>query len=86
MMRRHYEELTARLERVADTGQATITKTELQRWYDIQRVGSKTRRNIVDTWQQIVGNEDRQLVCIDKSDIFLLLDGGAIRPLLKDDD
>jgi hypothetical protein len=37
-------------------------------------------------WQEIVDDESRDLVCIDRSDIFLLLDGGSVRPLLREGD
>ena len=83
--RRHNEELTLRLERVADTGHATLTKGELQRWYDIQRVAARTRRDMVERWQEIVDDGSRSLHCIERADSFLLLDGGAIKALIAEE-
>jgi hypothetical protein len=86
MERRHNDELSLRLERVADIGHAIVTKAELKRWYGIHRVALRTRQDMAGRWQEIVDDESRDLVCIDRSDIFLLLDGGSVRPLLREGD
>ena len=83
--RRHNEELTLRLETVADVGHARVARTELQRWYGIQRVASKTRRDIVERWHDVAGDEKRELLCIERADSFLLVDGGSLKSLTKED-
>jgi hypothetical protein len=50
MLTRHSNELSMRLERVADVGCAEIANHELVRWYDQQKVTRNIWRDIHDKW------------------------------------
>jgi hypothetical protein len=73
MITRHTYELLSRLERAHDHGCAEIRKDELKRWYDVDRVGKRTWRDISERWQEIAG--DAPLLIGDGEGVWTLIHG-----------
>lgn len=65
MERRHEEELIARLERAYLDGYSFVSWSELYYWYDVQKIASKTWRDLHEKWNEVVGDEKNQLLTLE---------------------
>jgi len=77
MLTRHSNELSLRLERVADIGCAEIANHELLRWYEQQKVTRNIWRDIHDKWIDI-GEDNSTLLVGWSDDRWVLVEGTGL--------
>lgn len=76
MMPHHRYELKNRLERVQNIGCAEITRDELLRWFDQQRMTKGVWRGIRDEWAELEDSPENTLLIGDSDPTFVFVWGG----------
>ena len=60
MIKRHEDQLWARLDKLYSTGTAHITWGEIYHWYDLQRISKAPWRDIYSRWQQLLEEKNEE--------------------------
>ena len=72
MNKRHQDLLTNLLEKAYFAGIAHVTWNEIYHWYNITRLGTLTRRDLQDRWDDISQGMAGRLMAIEQKDgVFL---------------
>jgi len=75
MLTRHTNELSLRLERVADIGCTEVSGDELRRWYGQDRLSKTVWRDIKDRWLEIDGSP---LLVGKSQDVYVFVNGEGL--------
>lgn len=62
MLKRHADQLWARLDELYANGTTFISFGELYHWYDIQRIAKAPWRDIQSKWQELLENKQEKYV------------------------
>ena len=72
MLKRHREILETRLEGIKTHGWAHITWNEIYLWYNAERIATKTYKDILATYRDVIEKDDATLLLTEVVGGFLL--------------
>ena len=81
MQKRHDDMLTLRLEQALDEGYAIILRSELYRWYSVQKIAAGTRRDLNQRWIDLTDGEHGQLHCVETNNGMVIFGETTVNPV-----
>jgi hypothetical protein len=62
MLKRHADQVWARLDQLYANGTTSISRGELYHWYNTQRINKAPWRDIMERWQELLESKNEDFV------------------------